>query len=119
MGKQQYFFEVQVVRIDDLAIMAQSSNGLPLARVLARWLANVLDAEPGAGALCLTCDAEFRGEASWSAMVSAPFAGNGQAIVCGICPDCAGHPDLQGIVVERLRHGAFGGDLEVMPTARS
>lgn len=61
------------------------------------------------GALCLTCDAEFRGQPSWSVMVAAPFAvGSGQAIVCGICPDCAGHPDLQGVVVERLRHRPSG-----------
>ena len=92
MDKHPYFFEVQLVPIDDLAIMAQSRNGLPLARVLARWLARVLDAEPGEGALCLTCDAEFRGEPSWSAVVASPFAGNGEAIVSGPCPDCAGHP---------------------------
>ena len=61
MGKHPYFFEVQVVRLDDLAIMAQSRSGLPLARVLARWLASVLDAKPGEGALCLGCDAEFCG----------------------------------------------------------
>ena len=43
-------------------------------------------------------------------MVAAPFAGEGEAIVSG-CPDCAAHPDLQDVVVERLRHGAFAGDL--------
>ena len=115
MGKHPYFFEVQVVRLDDLATIAQSRSGLPLARVLASWLARVLDAQPGEGALCLTCDAEFRGEPSWSALVAAPFVGEGEAIVNGICPDCAGYPDLQGVIVERLRHGAFAGDLEVMP----
>jgi hypothetical protein len=51
-------------------------------------------------------------------VVASPFAGYGEAIVSGICPDCAGHPDLQGVVDERLRHGAFAGDLQVMPTAR-
>ena len=114
MRKHPYFFEVQLVRIDDLATMAQSRNGLPLARVLATWLARVLDAKPGEGALCLTCDAEFRGEPSWSAMVAAPFAGEGEAIVTAICPACAGHPNLEGVIVERLRHGAFAGDLQVV-----
>jgi hypothetical protein len=42
-------YEVQVVPIDDLPMMGQSRNGLPLARVIARWLARVLDAEPGGG----------------------------------------------------------------------
>jgi hypothetical protein len=90
MHKNPNVYEVQVVRLDDLAVMAQSSSALPLARVIAGWLARVLDAEPGEGALCLTCDAEFRGEPSWLAMVASPFAGSGQAIVSGICPDCAG-----------------------------
>ena len=110
------FFEVQVVPIDDLPAMARSSSSLPTARVLATWLARVLNTEPGEGALCLSCDAEFRGQPSWLAMVAAPFAGGGgKALISGICPDCAEHPDLEGVVIEWLRHGAMP-DLEVVTT---
>ena len=118
------------MRLDDLATMAQSRNGLPLARVLTTWLARVLDAKPGEGALCLTCDAEFRGEPSWSAMVAAPFAGEGEAIVTAICPACAGHPNLEGVIVgassawsvRRRPSGGGGSGAELMlplPVRRS
>jgi hypothetical protein len=43
MHKNPNVYEVQVVRLDDLAVMAQSSSALPLARVIAGWLARVLE----------------------------------------------------------------------------
>jgi hypothetical protein len=96
-------FEVQVVDPNDLLAMLVTPRSLPTARLVGNWLAQALRRKPNDRALCLNCDAEFQGEHSWSVMVAAPFARDGEAIVSGICPECAQHPNLETIILDRLR----------------
>jgi hypothetical protein len=65
--------------------------------------------------LCLTCEAEFvltdRSSHKWQVLVAVPFALDGNGIASGICPGCARLPGIDKKILEKLRHGAFGGDL--------
>jgi hypothetical protein len=88
-------FEVQVVGPDNLLAMLLARHSVTTARLVGNWLAQALRRKPNDRALCLNCDAEFQGEHSWSVMVAAPFACDGEAIVSGICPKCAQLPNLK------------------------
>jgi hypothetical protein len=111
-------FELYLLPVDDPRTFI--APDIAVSRSVLEWLDTALKKQPGQGFLCLTCDAEFIGSKStshaWLAAVAVPFAHKGPAIVSGVCPVCAQAPNQPERMLDRLRHGAFGGDLRIGPS---
>jgi len=89
------------------------------------FLSKAIKLPDGKRPLCLFCESEFPVQIgdhwNWYVVTTAPTDSKGKKIagrgvVSCVCPRCArvNRDDLLSKVLDRLRHGIFGGDLHVM-----
>jgi hypothetical protein len=113
------YWELGIVRLDPPPLLPPHP-----ASALCNFLKQISEKKPGEGALCIDCDAELHANTDrrdWLVSVALPRfpRHDDKALVSGICPTCAARPDIEDVVMERLRHGFFGGDFRMVESGRT
>jgi hypothetical protein len=113
----KHIFEIDVLSPGDLITMVVAAShgnfeAQMLSRIVFDWIGHVVAKEPGQKPLCLNCDAECHNDPSWSIVVSRPYAmAEGQAVVSGVCPDCAAGDDINTVITGKMAELCGGGHI--------
>jgi hypothetical protein len=114
-------FKTDIVLVGNAPVILEATS----FNLALEFLSKTVRLPDGKRPLCLFCESEFPVEIwnhwNWYVVTSVPVDSEGKkisgdGIANCICPRCerVNRDDLLSKVLDRLRHGVFGGDLHVM-----